>query len=106
MYNAKISGLLFQWQKTVRILMVSSILILKPEWLSITKESLKLIYDRINLLSDNQKTALILHKIHKKTQLEVSEIMGLSPKAVESLVQRAKTKLSNYLNTNEGKTKK
>jgi RNA polymerase sigma-70 factor (ECF subfamily) len=67
------------------------------------KENLKILYRQINKLPDNQKTALILHKIHKKSQLEVAEIMGLSAKAIESLVQRAKSKLLNHLNKNEGK---
>ena len=49
-----------------------------------------------------QKTALILHKIENKTQVEVAEIMQTSPKAIESLIQRAKTNLSKKLNTNEG----
>jgi len=53
-------------------------------------------------LPDNQKTALILHKIENKTQAEVAEIMQTSPKAIESLIQRAKTNLSKKLNTNEG----
>lgn len=58
------------------------------------KEALDNLFKRINELPDNQKTALILHKIEQKSQVEVAEIMKLSPKAVESLIQRAKTNLS------------
>jgi RNA polymerase sigma-70 factor (ECF subfamily) len=56
----------------------------------------------INELPNNQRTALILHKIEQKLQVEVAEIMNLSPKAVESLIQRAKTSLSKKLNNSEG----
>ncbi len=52
-------------------------------------------------MPDNQKTALILHKIEQKSQVDVAEIMNLSPKAVESLVQRAKTNLAKKINHGE-----
>jgi RNA polymerase sigma-70 factor (ECF subfamily) len=61
------------------------------------KEALTELFRHINKLPDNQKTALILNKIEQKTQTEVAEIMNLSPKAVESLVQRAKTNLAKKL---------
>ncbi len=68
------------------------------------KEQLKNLFILINGLPDNQKTALILMKIEEKTQAEAAEIMNMSPKAVESLVQRAKSKLAKKLNhNNEGK---
>lgn len=57
------------------------------------KESLEQLFKHINSLPDNQKTALILSKIEEKSQIEIAEIMQLSPKAVESLVQRAKVNL-------------
>ena len=66
------------------------------------KEALDALFMVINQLPDNQKTALILHKIEQKTQAEVAEIMNLSPKAVESLVQRAKSSLSKNIKLNEG----
>ena len=66
------------------------------------KEEVKNIFDQINLLPSNQKTALILSKIEQKTQKEIAEIMNISPKAVESLVQRAKTQLAKKLKTIEG----
>lgn len=65
------------------------------------KESMARIFHHINLLPENQKTALILSKMEGKSQKEIAEIMNISAKAVESLVQRAKTKLLTQLN--EGK---
>jgi len=67
------------------------------------KEELKKIFRFINELPDNQKTTLILMKIECKTQKEVAEIMNISNKAVESLLQRAKHNLSKKLNSNKGK---
>lgn len=66
------------------------------------KEAIEHIFKHINQLPDNQKTALILHKIEQMTQTEVAEIMEITPKAVESLIQRAKTKLSATLRLSEG----
>ena len=66
------------------------------------KEELAILFKHINSLPDTQKTALILHKIDGKSQQEIAEIMDSTPKAVESLVQRAKTNLKNKLNSNEG----
>lgn len=57
------------------------------------KEAIKYIFIAINKLSENQKTALILHKIEHLTQIQIAEIMGISAKAVESLIQRAKQNL-------------
>jgi RNA polymerase sigma-70 factor (ECF subfamily) len=67
------------------------------------KEGLENLFKHINQLPDNQKTALILSKIEQKSQAEIAELMNLSPKAVESLVQRAKTNLSKKINDSEGK---
>ena len=62
------------------------------------KEAYIKIFDAINQLSDTQKTAIILLKIEDKSQAETAEIMNLSVKALESLFQRAKTKLEILLN--------
>ncbi len=58
------------------------------------KEALKKIFSLINELPANQKTALLLSKTEQKSQAEVAEIMGISVKAAESLIQRAKTSLA------------
>lgn len=57
------------------------------------KEEVQKIFNAINSLKEEQKIVLILHKIENKSQKEIAEIMNISPKAVESLVQRAKQKL-------------
>lgn len=57
---------------------------------------------QINQLPEQQKTALILTKIEDRSQQEVAEIMGLSVKAVESLLSRAKNNLKKYLDQSEG----
>jgi RNA polymerase sigma-70 factor (ECF subfamily) len=67
------------------------------------KEALHNLFKLINVLPDNQKTALILHKIEQKSQAEVAAIMDISAKAVESLVQRAKGNLLKKIKPNEGK---
>lgn len=62
------------------------------------KEQMHQLFKLINELPLNQKTVIILHKIEHIPQNEIAEIMHLSPKALESLVQRAKTNLQNKLN--------
>lgn len=62
------------------------------------KEEVAKIFAAINSLAENQKTAIILSKLEQKSQQEIAEIMNLSPKAVESLIQRAKTNLQKKLN--------
>jgi RNA polymerase sigma-70 factor (ECF subfamily) len=62
------------------------------------KEALLRIFTVLNTLPENQKTALILFKIEKQTLLEIAEIMKMQPKAVESLIYRAKENLAKKLN--------
>ena len=62
------------------------------------KEALQRIFSALNKLPENQKTALILFKIEKQTLTEIAEIMKIRPKAVESLVYRAKENLAKKLN--------
>lgn len=66
------------------------------------KEALSQLFQLINELPDNQKTALILSKLEQKPQAEIAEIMNLNIKAVESLIQRAKSGLLKKLNDREG----
>ena len=58
-----------------------------------SKEKVQEIFRCINELSEDYKTVIILLKIENKTSNEVSEIMKISIKAVESLFNRAKKKL-------------
>ncbi len=62
------------------------------------KEEISKLYSFINQLPENQKTALILSKLDGKSQKEIADIMLISPKAVESLIQRAKVNLQKKLN--------
>jgi len=62
------------------------------------KQEMQHLFSAINTLPGNQKTALILTRIEDKSQKEVAEIMGISVKAVESLLQRAKQHLNKKLN--------
>ncbi len=62
------------------------------------KEALQSIFSVLNTLPENQKTALILFKIEKQSLVEIAEIMKLQPKAVESLIFRAKENLAKKLN--------
>lgn len=62
------------------------------------KEATQKIFEAINQLSEQQKTAIILLKIEGKSQNETAEIMNLNVKALESLFQRAKTNLEILLN--------
>lgn len=63
-----------------------------------SKEEVEVMMEGINRLAENQKTALILAKFDHKSQKEIAEIMGSTPKAVESLLGRAKTNFKKYLN--------
>ncbi|MBT3543814.1 MAG: RNA polymerase sigma factor [Saprospiraceae bacterium] len=62
-----------------------------------SKEQMDIIFTAINQLSENQKTAIILAKFDKIPQKEIADIMGLSLKALESLLNRAKSNLKEYL---------
>ncbi|MBE7171965.1 MAG: RNA polymerase sigma factor [Williamsia sp.] len=66
------------------------------------KEELEKLFGLINELPPNQKTALILAKIESRPQKEVAEIMHVSLKAVESLLQRARQTLQKKLDQSEG----
>ncbi len=66
------------------------------------KEGLEKLLRIIYSLPDNQKIAIILAKIEDRTQREVAEIMNISVKAVESLLQRAKQTIQKKLVETEG----
>tara|TARA_B100000795_G_scaffold248036_1_gene214646 strand:- start:12942 stop:13451 length:510 start_codon:yes stop_codon:yes gene_type:complete len=66
------------------------------------KEALQFLFGLINQLPDLQKTALILVKIEGKSMNEVAKILDKTPKAIESLVQRAKKQLKKIRNQTEG----
>ena len=66
------------------------------------KEALQALFGLINKLPQTQKTALILIKIEGKSIKEVAHILEKTPKAIESLLQRAKTQLKKHRNQTEG----
>lgn len=66
------------------------------------KEAMKRLLLIIQALPENQKTAIILSKIEDRPQKEVAEIMNISVKAVESLLQRAKQNIQKKLTDTEG----
>ncbi len=66
------------------------------------KEALEKLLQIIYTLPGNQKTVIILSKIEDRSQKEVAEIMNISAKAVESLIQRAKQNIQKKLTEAEG----
>ncbi|MBW1299020.1 RNA polymerase sigma factor [Aquimarina litoralis] len=61
------------------------------------KEKAAILYQAIDCLSKNQKTAFILSYIEELPRQEVADIMETSLKAVESLLQRAKRNIRSEL---------
>ncbi|MFZ4621343.1 MAG: RNA polymerase sigma factor [Bacteroidota bacterium] len=61
------------------------------------KEGLELLFSYIDKLPEKQRTAIILMKIEDRSQKETAEIMNITPKALESLFQRAKQSLSSMM---------
>ena len=60
-------------------------------------EDAKILFEIINTLTENQKTAFLLSKLHDLSNSEISEIMQLSISSVESLIFRAKEALKDKL---------
>ncbi|MFK7809210.1 MAG: RNA polymerase sigma factor [Saprospiraceae bacterium] len=61
------------------------------------KEKAKMLFKVIETLPDSQKTAFILSFVEELPRQEVADIMEISLKAVESLLQRAKLNLRKKL---------
>lgn len=77
-----------------------------PGILAERKEKAKALFQAIQGLPEAQKTAFILSQIEEMSQKEIAEIMNVSVKAVESLIQRAKVRLRKKLeNIYEGRRK-
>lgn len=66
------------------------------------KENAARLFRAINKLPPNQKTAFTLHKLEDLSYLEISEIMGMSLAAVESLMHRARQNLRKILEKETG----
>ncbi len=61
------------------------------------KEQAKFLFYAIDQLKEQQKTAFILGYIDQLPRQEIADIMGISLKAVESLLQRAKVNIRKKL---------
>lgn len=61
------------------------------------QEDAAILFEVINSLTENQKTAFLLAKLDGLSNPEIAEIMQLSISSVESLVFRAKTTLKEKL---------
>ncbi len=61
------------------------------------KEMRKILNHAMDKLPKDQSVAVILAHIEDLTYFEVAEIMGKTPKAIDSLTQRAKNNLRKYL---------
>jgi len=72
-----------------------------PQVLEEKKEEASLIFNALQKLPDSQKTAFILSYMEEMPRLEVADIMETSLKAVESLLQRAKKNLRQFINLSE-----
>ena len=68
-----------------------------PGILMENKEEAAILFEIINTLTENQKTAFLLSKLDGLSNTEISEIMQLSISSVESLVFRAKATLQEKL---------
>lgn len=63
------------------------------------KEALANIFRHMNQLPERQKTVLILARLEGKSLKEIALITNLTPKAVESLLARAKQNLAQRINS-------
>ena len=61
------------------------------------KENARFLFAAIKELPENQKTVFFLAQVEDLPQKEIAEILGVSVKAVESLLQRAKSNLRKKL---------
>lgn len=68
-----------------------------PDEIFDSQEQAKILNQAINSLPENQRTAIILSNFEQLSQSEVSQIMGNTVSAVESLIFRAKKNLKHYL---------
>lgn len=71
-----------------------------PEELLINQEKKNLLIKAAELLPVNQKTAFLLFYVEGLSQLEISDIMGKSIDAVESIIQRSKIKFKSLFKIN------
>ncbi len=68
-----------------------------PAERAIARERAELVRSAIENLSENQRTALLLHRFEGLSYKEVSQVMGLTLEAVRSLLVRARKNLRRQL---------
>ncbi len=96
--SAKRSGIFFSlYKKDSGDLAYESTDFIHPGIKMEQAENAKILFRIIDTLPENQKTVFILTQIEDLSQKEAAAIMNTSRKAVESLMQRAKTKLKKEL---------
>jgi RNA polymerase sigma factor (sigma-70 family) len=61
------------------------------------RENAQLLFQLVDQLVESQRTAFILSQVEDLPQKEIAQVMKISEKAVESLIQRAKANLRNKL---------
>ena len=62
-----------------------------------TKEMADIVRRALEELNERQRTAVILNKFEEMSYAEIAEVMGLSTKAIKSLLNRARTNLREAL---------
>lgn len=60
-------------------------------------EVAQIVRDAVNKLNDRQRVAVVLNKFEDLSYAEIAQIMGLTEKAVKSLLSRARTNLRELL---------
>jgi RNA polymerase sigma-70 factor (ECF subfamily) len=75
------------WSENIDIMHDSSHLEVEQD------EAVKLILEYIQSLPSQQQSAIVLTKLERYSQKDAAEILGVSEKALESLIMRAKTTL-------------
>ncbi len=73
-----------------------------PDQVAGTAEELQRVMAAIAALPASLKEPLILRAIEEKSELETAEILGISPKAVETRLYRARQRLAGQLRMPEG----
>lgn len=71
-----------------------------PDLILEHNESLLKLWELINMLPLKQREALILTKIDRNSMKQTAVIMKSTPKAIESLLSRARSNLKNIINQN------
>lgn len=95
--NAKKRWFIFGKKSTSEVEILNITNFEHPGILLENKENAEILFQQVNQLSENQKTAFILSKIDGLSNPEIATIMELSISSVESLIFRAKDNLKEKL---------